>query len=353
MITPSLSLLLFSLLFFLCNIPNLASAAAGFNNLSTITFSEAYKPLFSDFNILRSSDDRTVSLLLNRLSGSGFISSDYYKYGLFSAKIKLPSNYSAGIVVAFYTSNGDVFEKTHDELDLEFLGNVRGKPWRFQTNLYGNGSTNRGREERYTLWFDPTKEFHRYTILWTSKSIIFYIDEVPIREVVRNDAMGSDYPSKPMSLYATIWDASTWATSGGKYKVNYTYQPFISSYKDLVLQGCVVNPIQQIPSSTSCDNKTAALETAKFATVTPDGRKAMSWFRERYMYYSYCYDNVRYPVPPPECVIVHSERHLFKETGRLKQALKMKFGRHQNYRRRSSRQKSRGPAAAASGATAT
>ncbi|XP_028095987.1 probable xyloglucan endotransglucosylase/hydrolase protein 30 [Camellia sinensis] len=120
-ITPSLSLLLFSLLLFLCNIPNLASAAAGFNNLSTITFSEGYNPLFSDFNILRSSDDRTVSLLLNRLFGSGFISPDYYNYGLFSAKIKLRSNYSAGIVVAFYTSNGDVFEKTHDELDLEFL----------------------------------------------------------------------------------------------------------------------------------------------------------------------------------------------------------------------------------------
>ncbi|KAI7995727.1 putative xyloglucan endotransglucosylase/hydrolase protein 30 [Camellia lanceoleosa] len=107
-ITPSLSLLLFSLLFLLCNIPNLASAAAGFNNLSTITFSKGYNPLFSDFNILRSSDDRTVSLLLNRFSGSGFISSDYYNYELFSAKIKLPSNYSAGIVVAFYISSSCV-----------------------------------------------------------------------------------------------------------------------------------------------------------------------------------------------------------------------------------------------------
>ncbi|CAL5432242.1 unnamed protein product [Camellia sinensis] len=302
-ITPSLSLLLF-----LCNIPNLASAAAGFNNLSTITFSEGYNPLFSDFNILRSSDDRTVSLLLNRLSGSGFISPDYYNYGLFSAKIKLRSNYSAGI-----TSNGDVFEKTHDELDLEFLP----------------------KSSIVTPFSGPPNPS------------LFYIDEVPIREVVRNDDMGSDYPSKPMSLYATIW-----ATSGGKYKVNYAYQPFISSYKDLVLQSCVVDPIQQIPSSASCDDKTAALETAEFATITLEGRKAMSWFRERYMYYSYCYDNVRYPVPLLECVIVHSEWHLFKNTGRLKQALKMKFSRHQNYHRRSSRQKSRVPAAAASGATA-
>ncbi|KAF5938737.1 hypothetical protein HYC85_022996, partial [Camellia sinensis] len=111
------------------------------------------------------------------------------------------------------------------------------------------------------------------------------------------------------------------------------------------------NP-SSIPSSASCDDKTAALETAEFATITLEGRKAMSWFRERYMYYSYCYDNVRYPVPLLECVIVHSEWHLFKDTGRLKQALKMKFSHHQNYHRRSSRQKSRVPAAAASGPNA-
>jgi xyloglucan:xyloglucosyl transferase len=70
------------------------------------------------------------------------------------------------------TSNGDVYEKTHDELDFEFLGNIAGKPWRFQTNLYGNGSTHRGREERYRLWFDPTKGYHRYSILWTAKNVM-------------------------------------------------------------------------------------------------------------------------------------------------------------------------------------
>ncbi|CAL5359516.1 unnamed protein product [Camellia sinensis] len=305
-------------------------------NLSTITFNQGYSPLFSDFNIIRSDDDKSVSLLLNRLSGSGFISSDYYNYGLFSANIKLPSNYSAGIVVAFYMSNGDVFEKTHDELDFEFLGNIHGRPWRFQTNLYGNGSIHRGREERYTLWFDPAKEFHRYTILWTSKNIIFYVDDVPIREVVRSKAMGADYPSKPMSLYATIWDASTWATNGGKYKVNYRFQPFVSEFKDLVLQGCPVDPIQHLHAP-HCDNSTAALESADFSNITAEGSKSMSRFRERYMYYSYCYDTVRYPMPPPECIIVPSEQHLFKETGKLKDALKMKFGRHPTHRRRRSR----------------
>jgi xyloglucan:xyloglucosyl transferase len=69
-------------------------------------------------------------------------------------------------------SNGDVYEKTHDELDFEFLGNVRGKEWRVQTNVYGDGSTAVGREERYGLWFDPTQDFHRYAIRWTNRTIV-------------------------------------------------------------------------------------------------------------------------------------------------------------------------------------
>lgn len=133
--------------------------------------------------------------------------------------------------------------------------------------------------------------------------------------------MGGDYPSKPMSLYATIWDASNWATSGGKYKVNYKYAPFVSEFKDLVLDGCAVDPIQAVPAATAggaCSVKKAELESRDYATVTPARRRAMRKFRERYMYYSYCYDTLRYPVPPPECVIVPSERQRFMETGRLR-----------------------------------
>ncbi|TKY70065.1 xyloglucan endotransglucosylase/hydrolase protein 30 [Spatholobus suberectus] len=301
-----LSLLLFS--FF---------ANAAFD-LATIPFNDGYSPLFGDSNVVRTADGNGVQLLLDRFTGSGFISSNMYQYGFFSAKIKLPSNYTAGICVAFYTSNGDVFEKAHDELDFEFLGNIAGKPWRFQTNLYGNGSTHRGREERYRLWFDPTKEYHRYSILWTTKNVIFYIDEVPIREVLRSKEMGADYPSKPMSLYATIWDASNWATSGGKYKVNYKYAPFVTEFKDLVLKGCSADPIQEVSGAEDCSGQHADLEAQDYAAVTPLRRLAMRRFRQRYMYYSYCYDTLRYPMPPPECVIVPSEKQRFKETGRLR-----------------------------------
>lgn len=159
------------------------------------------------------------------------------------------------------------------------------------------------------------------------------MDDVPIREIVRSDEMGADFPSKPMSLYATIWDASNWATSGGRYKVNYKYAPFVSEFKDLVLEGCTVDPIQQVPAEATCSEKNAKLESADFAVITPRQRKAMRRFREKFMYYSYCYDIWRYAVPPPECVIVPSEQSRFKESGRLK------FG---GSHKKSSRRRSRG-----------
>ncbi|XP_027113533.1 probable xyloglucan endotransglucosylase/hydrolase protein 30 [Coffea eugenioides] len=295
----------------------LCPANAALNNIATVPFGKGFSPLWGEPNIKRSADDKTVQLHLNQYTGSGFKSSDLYSHGFFSAKMKLPSDYTAGVVVAFYTTNGDVFKRTHDELDFEFLGNIRGKAWRFQTNMYGNGSTSRGREERYYLWFDPSREFHRYSILWTTKKIIFYIDNVPIREMIRNQEMGADYPSKPMALYATIWDASDWATSGGRYKTNYKYAPFIAEFTDLALHGCAADPLEEIFSS-SCTEQDDQLDSASYASISPKQRMAMKNFRHKHMYYSYCYDTLRYSVPPPECLIDPSEKLRFKETGRLK-----------------------------------
>ncbi|KAG0472806.1 hypothetical protein HPP92_014228 [Vanilla planifolia] len=311
-----------------------SSSKAGAFNLPTISFDEGYTPLFGESNIVESAGGRKVKILLNKHSGSGFISSDIYYHGMFSASIKLPSDYTAGVVVAFYMSNGDIFEKNHDELDFEFLGNIRGGEWRIQTNVYGNGSTSRGREERYQLPFDPTAEPHRYSILWTNATIIFYIDDTPIREVVRNVAMGGDYPSKPMSVYATIWDGSTWATSNGKYKVNYKYAPFVAHFSDLVLHGCRLDPIWQLPAARQCGELEAETATAEYSLMTPAKRRDMLRFRQRYMTYTCCYDQVRYPEVLPECEAVdEAEKEKYWKSGDIKVQPKPVVRRHRLRRR--------------------
>lgn len=140
--------------------------------------------------------------------------------------------------------------------------------------------------------------------------------------------MKGDYPQKPMSLYATIWDASSWATSGGKFGVDYTFSPFVSEFKDIALDGCNVS--ESLPTITgennnnigynyiNCSVSDQFLMTNDYSTISPKQAAAMRRFRERYMYYSYCYDTIRYSVPPPECVIVTAEKNRFRDTGRLK-----------------------------------
>ncbi|CAN6274826.1 unnamed protein product [Urochloa humidicola] len=295
-----------------------ATAVSAFADVPTVAFDERFSPLFGDGNLVRSSDDRSVRLLLDRRSGSGFISSDYYLHGLFSASIKLPKDYTAGVVVAFYLSNGDLYEKTHDELDFEFLGSRWGGQWRVQTNVYGNGSTSHGREERYLLPFDPTLEAHRYSVLWAPTHIIFYIDDTPIREVIRHPEMGGDFPAKPMAVYATIWDGSAWATEGGKYKVNYKYAPFASDFSDLAVVGPRADPVLGVPRR-DADQDLLELMTADYAVMTPQKRAAMRAFRARQMTYTVCYDAVRYASGPfPECDNSDEERESFSAWGESK-----------------------------------
>lgn len=129
------------------------------------------------------------------------------------------------------------------------------------------------------------------------------MDNVPVREIKRTEAMGGDFPSKPMSLYATIWDGSDWATNGGRYRVNYKYAPYIAKFSEFVLHGCAVDPIEQ--QSLKCDNdpKSYSIPTG----ITSEQRRKMENFRKKHMQYSYCYDRTRYRVPPAECVIDSKE----------------------------------------------
>uniref|UniRef100_A0A0D9VMV8 Xyloglucan endotransglucosylase/hydrolase n=1 Tax=Leersia perrieri TaxID=77586 RepID=A0A0D9VMV8_9ORYZ len=241
-----------------------------------------------------------VTVWLDSNSGSGFKSRRAFRSGYFGCWLRLQGGYTAGVITAFYLSNAEAHPGWHDEVDMEFLGTTPGRPYTLQTNVFargsGDGSRVLGREIKFHLWFDPTEGFHHYAILWTSNHIIdnlvsFFVDDVPIRRYKRRSAGVMAFPARPMWVYGSIWDASSWATEDGKYRADYRYQPFVAHFSSFLLRGCS-------PRATS----TCAAPVADNLTVRQ--LTAMHWAQRFHMVYNYCYD------PKRDHSLTHECRHL-------------------------------------------
>lgn len=257
------------------------------------TFSEDFKVTWSDYHLRQLEGGRAIQLILDQNSGCGFASKRQYLFGRVSMRIKLVPGDSAGTVTAFYM-NSDT-DTRRDELDFEFLGNRSGQPYTVQTNIYVNGKGDR--EQRINLWFDPSKDFHLYSIRWNHLQIVFYVDDVPIRVYKNHEAKGIPYPkSQPMGIYSTLWEADDWATRGGLEKIDWSKAPFYAYYRDFDIEGCPV------PGPAYCPSNTRNWwEGASFHSLTPAEARRYRWVRVNHMIYDYCTDKSRYPVPPPEC----------------------------------------------------
>ncbi|EPS62787.1 hypothetical protein M569_12004, partial [Genlisea aurea] len=233
-------------------------------------------------------ENNGITIWLDRNSGCGFKSEKPFRSGYFGASIKLQPGYTAGVITAFYLSNNEAHPGYHDEIDIEFLGTTFGKPYTLQTNVYVRGSGDGriiGREMKFHLWFDPTQDFHHYAILWTPNQILFLVDDVPVRRYLkRSDAT---FPQRPMWVYGSIWDASSWATEDGKYKVDYSYQPFVGKFNEFKIWGCTAY------SAASCRPISGGL--------TRQQQVAMQWVTSHSMVYDYCRDNRRDHSLTPEC----------------------------------------------------
>ncbi|GKV22857.1 hypothetical protein SLEP1_g32676 [Rubroshorea leprosula] len=271
---------------------------------SHVSVDQGFSKAYGLQNIKVFNNGSMATLTLDNSSGSGLESKNKYHYGFFSAAIKLPAGLSSGVVVAFYLSNWDMFPHNHDEIDIELLGHDKRNDWVVQTNIYANGSVTTGREEKFYFWFDPTQQYHDYSILWNSHHIVFFVDNIPVREFPSTGAFSSVYPSKPMSVHVTIWDGSKWATHGGKYPVNYNNGPFVASFANMEITGCASNPAA--PADSPCPSEASGssadpVQGQDFAKLSSQQTTAMDWARRKLMFYSYCKDISRYKNLPPEC----------------------------------------------------
>ncbi|KAL4564285.1 hypothetical protein LXL04_028345 [Taraxacum kok-saghyz] len=255
-------LLIFSIQLFLVVY---ADGGTNFNNNFDITWGGGRGKITGDI----------LTLSLDRVSGSGFQSKKEYLFGRIDMQMKLVPGNSAGTVTAYYLSSQGA---SHDEIDFEFLGNLTGEPYTLHTNVYTQGKGER--EQQFRMWFDPTSHFHTYSIIWTPRTILFLVDETPIREFKNMEAMGVPFPKhQPVRLYSSLWNADEWATRGGLVKTDWSKAPFTASYRNFnVKSGAFLRRNMQVHS------------------------QKLKWVRDNHMIYNYCTDNKRFQHGfPPEC----------------------------------------------------
>ncbi|GJN25443.1 hypothetical protein PR202_gb13270 [Eleusine coracana subsp. coracana] len=259
-----------------------------------VPFQKNYVPTWAEDHIRYVDGGREVQLVLDKTTGTGFQTRGSYLFGHFSMHMKLVAGDSAGTVTAFYLSSQN---SEHDEIDFEFLGNRTGQPYILQTNVFTGGKGDR--EQRIYLWFDPTKEYHSYSVLWNLYMIAFFVDDVPIR-VFRNSTaeLGVRYPfSQPMKLYSSLWNADDWATRGGREKTDWSRAPFVASYRGFHVDGCEASA-----EARYCATQGARWwDQQEFRDLDAAQYRKLRWVRDGYTIYNYCTDRDRYQAMPPEC----------------------------------------------------
>uniref|UniRef100_A0A2P2ITT2 Xyloglucan endotransglucosylase/hydrolase n=1 Tax=Rhizophora mucronata TaxID=61149 RepID=A0A2P2ITT2_RHIMU len=240
-----------------------------------------------------------LTLTLDKASGSGFQSRNEYLFGKIDMQLKLVPGNSAGTVTAYYMSSKG---STWDEIDFEFLGNLSGDPYILHTNIFSQGKGNR--EQQFYLWFDPTADFHTYSILWNPQRIIYTVDGTPIREFKNLESIGVPFPkSQPMKIYSSLWNADDWATRGGLIKTDWSNAPFIASYRNFNANACVwSNGASSCKTNNSASSNTNTNWLSEELDLTKQQR--LKWVQKNYMIYNYCADAKRFPQGfPPECKV--------------------------------------------------
>lgn len=214
---------------------------------------------------------KALTLSIDKKLGSGFQSKKDYLFARFDVEMKLIPGNAAGLVTTFYLSS---LEGSHDEVDMEFLGNVTGEPYTLHTNIYAQGEGHR--ERGFHLWFDPSAKFHQYSIVWNPERIIFMVDNKAVRVHENLANLGVPFPAKqPMWLIASLWNGDQWATQKGRIKANWTDAPYTAHYRNLVITKHAGND----------------------QTLTNLDEKNIRSVQDKFMIYDYC----DYGVHPLEC----------------------------------------------------
>nr|XP_011470729.1 PREDICTED: putative xyloglucan endotransglucosylase/hydrolase protein 1 isoform X2 [Fragaria vesca subsp. vesca] len=243
----------------------------------SISCTAKHVPFEVNYNITYSADHtrflnqhEEIVLSIDEHSGTGFRSQRKYGSGFFGVRLKLPSNDTTGILTTFYLISTPNNDTLRHEVDFEFLGNKQ-SPYVLSTNVISNGNLHR--EQQISLWL--------------------FVDEIPIRVFINDSIIGPIFPTKPMEIQGTIWNA-TWAKSGSL--PDWSQGPFEAHYQGFDIDGC---PATNSNISECYDSK-YAWNGGNYTSLNQDEERAYEIVKKYYLKYDYC--NAHHP-SPPECLI--------------------------------------------------
>jgi len=136
-----------------------------------------------------------------------------------------------------------------------------------------------------------------------------FMDDTPVR-VLRNltaAVPGYPFPSKPaMLIRGSIWDGSSWATDGGRAKVDWSGAPITAAFSGFDVDAACAVVVGDVTPPCD-DNDPAALwwNGGEYEALSDAQRAAYEGIRNNSMVYDYCTDELRFNSHVPlECSYV-------------------------------------------------
>jgi beta-glucanase (GH16 family) len=140
-------------------------------------------------NVDVSNGNLRIKLPANTLNGGEICSAELYKYGTYSARMKLPNSPSS--ITSFLLYAGP---SLYNEIDIGIYNDPKGDVW-FTT--YADGKMQHTASMK--LGFDPTADFHEYTFDFYPDKLNFYVDGKLMQ--TWTDGMTTN----PMHLLVNAW----------------------------------------------------------------------------------------------------------------------------------------------------
>ena len=131
------------------------------------------------------------------------------------------------------------------------------------------------------------------------------MDNVPIRVFLNYSSQGIAFPTKPVGIYCSLWDGSSWATQGGKFKLDLQYAPFVVKARAFgAVDACVPDASGSVAQCEDPNNP-AWWNQPQYLSLTNDTLSMLTFMRETFGIYDYCKDTARFATTgmPPECAL--------------------------------------------------